>query len=301
MRLYIAGMYTNGTADRQGRLYTEMMDDQERQIVEACQNQLESYHYIKNPDRAAIIRRDGARVFLDSGAFSAFTLGKTIDLNAYCKFIRDWSDIIDCASVLDGIGDPLKTYQNQCLMEQNGVQALPCFHWGEDERYLEYYIERYPYITLGGMVPHSTQENRQWLDHIWSRYLCDSSGHARLKVHGFGMTSIPLMTRYPWYSVDSSSWVQIAFRGAIILPEFGAVHLSSNSPARKEEGTHLDNFTPLQRDALVAIIRNRGFDPERLANVYISRWVFNLQTFQIINQSLLEKELRFVPEQMSIF
>jgi hypothetical protein len=109
------------------------------------------------------------------------------------------------------------------------------------------------------------------------------------------------MTRYPWYSVDSSSWVQIAFRGAIILPEFGAVHLSSNSPARKEEGSHLDNFTPLQRDALVAIIRNRGFDPERLANVYISRWVFNLQTFQIINQSLLAKELRFVPEQMSIF
>ena len=70
MRLYIAGMYTSGTADRQGRLYTELMDEQERQIVEACRYQLESYHYIKNPDRAAIIRRDGARVFLDSGAFS---------------------------------------------------------------------------------------------------------------------------------------------------------------------------------------------------------------------------------------
>jgi len=301
MRLYIAGMYTNGTADRQGRLFTELMNDDERRIVNAVRYQLESYHYVKNEERVQVMRRDGAKVFLDSGAFSAFTLGKEIDLDAYCRYIRDNRDIIDVASVLDGIGDPLKTYQNQCAMEANGVDALPCFHWGEDERYLEYYIEKYPYITLGGMVPHSSQENRQWLDHIFSKYICDANGRPKLKVHGFGMTSIPLMTRYPWYSVDSSSWVQIAFRGAVILPGIGAVHLSSNSPARKVANSHLDNVTPMHREALVAILQKRGFDWKRLADVYISRWVFNIDTFDIICRGLEDKELKFVAEQMSIF
>lgn len=301
MKLYIAGMFTNGTADRQGRLYTELMNDEERRHVESVRYQLESYHYVKNPERVAVMRRDGARVFLDSGAFSAFTLGKTIDLDAYCKYIRENQDIVDFASVLDGIGDPLKTYQNQHAMEQLGTRPLPCFHWGEDERYLEHYIENYEYITLGGMVPHSPEENRQWLDHIWERYLCDAQGRPKLKVHGFGMTSVPLMKRYPWYSVDSSSWVQIAFRGAVILPGYGAVHLSSNSPARKDEGQHLDNFTPPQRQAIIDIIAKRGFDWQRLANVYVSRWVFNLDTFNIINRELESKELRFVPEQMGIF
>lgn len=301
MRIYIAGMYTNGTADRQGRLYTELMNDYERGIVDSMRYLLESYHYVKNPDKVATMRRDGARVFLDSGAFSAFTLGKTIDLKAYCDYIKANADVIDFPSVLDGIGDPLLTYQNQCAMEAQGVSALPCFHWGEDERWLEHYVANYEYITLGGMVPHSTAENKIWLDRIWSKYLCDSSGKPKLKVHGFGMTSIPLMTRYPWFSVDSSSWVQIAFRGAIILPEYGAVHLSSNSPARKEEGQHLDNMTPPIQARIKQIISDRGFDAERLATVYISRWVFNLQTFDIINRSLENKELTFFPEQMSIF
>lgn len=301
MKIYMAGMYTNKTAIFGGTLFDKLMNDNERRITRNVRYNLESYHYVKNQISVDSMRSQGARIFLDSGAFSAFTLGKTIDLGDYCRYIRANIDIIDVASVLDGIGDPLKTYQNQCLMEQLGTTPLPCFHWGEDERYLEHYVANYPYITLGGMVPHSTDENRRWLDHIWSRYLCDSDGRPKLKVHGFGMTSVPLMKRYPWYSVDSSSWVQIAFRGAIILPEFGAVHLSSNSPARKEEGTHLDNFTPPQRDAVIEIIRKRGFDHERLANVYISRWVFNLDTFDIINRELEQKELRFVPEQISIF
>lgn len=301
MKIYIAGMYTNKTAIFGSTLFDKLMNDDERAIVRAVRYNLESYHYVKNQISVDSMRSQGARVFLDSGAFSAYTLGKVIDINAYCDYIKTNADIIEVASVLDGIGDPMLTYQNQCVMEQQGVKPLPCFHWGEDERWLEYYVANYEYITLGGMVPHSSAENKVWLDRIWSKYLCDADGRPKLKVHGFGMTSIPLMTRYPWYSVDSSSWVQIAFRGAIILPEYGAVHLSSNSPARKEEGTHLDNMTPPIQARIKQIIADRGFDWERLATVYISRWVFNLQTFDIINRSLEGKELHFVPEQMMIF
>ena len=83
-------------------------------------------------------------------------------MKEYCRYIQKNEDIIEkvdgmtCASVLDGIGDPLKTYQNQKAMEGMGVVPLPCFHYGEDERYLDYYAANYPYITIGGMVPIST-------------------------------------------------------------------------------------------------------------------------------------------------
>ncbi len=301
MRLFIAGMYTNGTADRGGRLYLEMMNDAERWHVEQCKNLLESYHYVGAQKYIDQMRRDGAKVFLDSGAFSAFTLGKEIDLNAYCDYIKANADIIEFASVLDGIGDPLKTYQNQVLMEQQGTRPLPCFHFGEDERYLEWYVQNYDFITLGGMVPHSTAENKLWLDRIWPKYLCHPDGSPKIKVHGFGMTSIPLMKRYPWYSVDSSSWVQVAFRGGVIMPEFGTIALSTNSPSRKDAGKHLDTFTEPQQAAVIQRIRDRGFDPDRLASVYISRWVFNLAIFSEMNRELEKKVLKYTEDQISIF
>lgn len=301
MRIYIAGMYSNDAGPLNGRLFTEMMNDQERADRLSITNLLESYHYVKKPERVEKLRNDQMRVFMDSGAFSAFTLGEVIDLDAYCDYLKTNADIVDFASVLDGIGDPFKTYQNQCLMEQQGTEPLPCFHFGEDERYLEYYIERYKFITLGGMVPHSTPENKLWLDRIWSKYLCDESGHARLKVHGFGMTSIPLMRRYPWFSVDSSSWVQVGFRGGIILPNIGVVHVSSTSPARKVEGQHFNTFNKPQQEAIRAEVEARGYTIERLATVYVSRWIFNAASFRIMQEELSTKDLRFQLDQMSIF
>ena len=126
-------------------------------------------------------------MFLDSGAFSAFTLGKVIDLPAYVDYCKRNADIIEFASVLDGIGDPLLTFKNQKAMEKLGVTPLPCFHYGEDERYLEYYIKNYDYITIGGMVPIATPQLFHWLDRIWAKYLVDGARRAKIKVHGFGL------------------------------------------------------------------------------------------------------------------
>jgi len=100
---------------------------------------------------------------------------------------------------LDGIGDALLTYNNLKLMESYGCPAIPCFHAGEDERYLEYYIQHYPYIALGGMVGQGVSQLKMWLDRIWEKYLIDGSGNAKVKCHGFGITSFDLMWMYPWH------------------------------------------------------------------------------------------------------
>lgn len=299
MKLYLAGLYTSNF-DLNGRLYSRLTDN-EKLHRDNVKYILESYHYIHKDSYVKKIRKDGKKVFLDSGAFSAFTKGVKVDIKKYCRYIQQNEDIIECASVLDAIGDPQGTYENQCEMERLGVRPLPCFHYNEDPRYLEYYINNYEYITLGGMVPISTPQLKYWLDTLWEKYLTDGAGRPKIKVHGFGLTTLSLMERYPWYSVDSSSWVQIAANGNIIHPDLGMVSVSESSPARKQAGRHFDNIPDMQQQALADIITDPGFEIERLRKEYISRWTYNCWAFTEINTRHVEEDPKYIPDQIGLF
>lgn len=303
MKLYQAGFYASNF-DLEGNVFKKL-DATEKQARLAIRHNLESYHYVYRQSAVDKLRRDGVKVFLDSGAYSAFTQGIEVNIPKYCEYVQKNADIIETvdgvlmASVLDGIGDPLKTWQNQLHMEHLGVKPICCFHYGEDEKYLEHYMANYEYIALGGLVPISVEQKTFWLDRIFDKYLCDGAGRLKIKVHGFGLTSLPLMKRYPWYSVDSSTWVQWASNGMILVPEVGQINVSSKSSSRKIEGQHLNTITPPQRQAILSKIRKMGFDPTRLADEYVSRWAFNALTFQMEGElSTLEQ---FVKPQEELF
>lgn len=277
-RLYNAALFTNAF-DKLGRTYARLTPAEQR-WRDTCEYFLESYHYINNESYVRRIRNEGVKVFLDSGAFSAFTKGEVIDLPRYCDYIHRNADIIDFPSVLDSIGDYKGTYRNQMEMERRGVRPLPCYHYGEPEEVLEHYIANYEYITIGGMVPISTPQLKIWLDRIWGQYLTNTDGSPKIKVHGFGLTSPLLMLRYPWFSVDSSSWVQTAANGSVFLPRKGRpIAVSVNSPARKMAGMHLDSVTPLEREALVKELERYNADIERVQTLYYTRWAFNAMAF----------------------
>ena len=247
---------------------------------ESVENFLESYHYIHREVAVAKIRADGIRVFLDSGAFSAYTQGVTIDIGKYCDYCHRNADIIEFPSVLDAIGDADGTWRNQEEMERRGVRPLPCFHYGEPMEVLDYYVSKYEYITIGGMVPISTPQLRIWLDRLWAEHLTDADGTPKVKVHGFGLTSLPLMMRYPWYSVDSSTWVQWAANGMILIPgRAGQVDVSNKSSRRKQKNQHLDSHPEMVTKAIENEIRSEGGDPDRLRDLYYSRWAWNAWAF----------------------
>lgn len=279
----MAAVYSNSYMPGQNRYLK--LTDHEKTIVAGLPNILESYHYVGSEKAVAQMRTNGAKVFLDSGAFSAHTLGATIDVRAYCRYIQQNKDVVRVedstllASVLDGIGDPLKTWENQVAMEKAGVVPLPCFHYGEDERYLEWYVAHYPYITLGGMVPISTPDLFLWLDRIWAKYLTSGSGTPKCKVHGFGVTSISIMERYPWFSCDSSSWIQTAAFGSVVIPGLGPVTVSTTSPSRYQMGRHVTTLAPLERESVEARFAACGFNLDRLSTVYESRAAFNLRSY----------------------
>ena len=78
LRLYLAGLYASNF-DLGGTVFGKLTDpEKEARIgVKHC---LESYHYIHRESAIKKIRQDGKTVFLDSGAFSAFTKGVQGDL-----------------------------------------------------------------------------------------------------------------------------------------------------------------------------------------------------------------------------
>lgn len=292
VQIYLAAVYTNRYLPG-GERYPQLSDFEKAKMEDVKKhNILESWHYVHKQKFVDNMRENGAKVFLDSGAFSAWTLGVTLSITEYVNYIRRNQDIIRVednnvmASVLDGIGDAQKTFENQMEMERLGVRPLPCFHFGEDERYLEWYVQRYDYITIGGMVGKTPAQLEIWLDRIWDLYLTDGSGNPRIKVHGFGLTSVPLMARYPWYSCDSSSWIQATSFGAIVLPGHGPIHISTQSPSRHQAGQHVCNLPLPMREYVLNMLAERGFNEERLSTVYESRAAYNLLAYMEIQDQV---------------
>lgn len=298
MYIYTAAVFSNSYMPGMNR-YVKLTE-RERQIVEELPHILESWHYVGKQGTVDHMRANKAQIFLDSGAFSAWTLGATMDITAYCDYIRRNQDILRfegkdvMASVLDGIGDPQQTWENQLYMEHllrpDGLRPLPCFHFGEDERYLEHYVANYDYITIGGMVGKSAEQLKRWLDRIWEKYMIEKgTGSPKLKVHGFGITTISIMEAYPWWSCDSSSWIQAAAFGSIVMPGVSrkapalALKVSDKSPSRHTTGQHVSTLSAIECQQVYDELERQGFTYERLSTVYESRAAYNLWAFGVIN------------------
>ena len=306
MKLYTAAVYSNNFMANQSRY--EFLNEFERQVLGKLPNILESYHYVNKVKYVESMRKNNAKIFLDSGAFSAYTLNTKIYLAEYCNFIKNNLDVIKIeegvllASVLDDIKSPLKTYQNQLAMERLNIKPLPCFHLGEDPRYLEYYIANYNYITIGGMLKYSTAQLIELLDTLWEHYLVGNNGFPKLKIHGFGITNFSIVERYPWHSVDSSSWVQAASFGNIVTPKFGNIAISNNLKSKHIQGQHASTLTEIEKKALYNYLENNGFNYERLCTSHESRATFNLWAYGVLQNSInAEKALVFKAHAQKLF
>lgn len=217
-------------------------------------------------------------LFLDSGAYSAMTQGAPIDINEYINFIKDNKDVINIYANLDVITGkagpgPISaelTLKNQRIMEKAGLSPIPTFHIGEPFSYLEDYVNNYDYIALGGVAKVPTSKMLTWLDICFSKYICDENGMPRCKVHGFAVTSLKLMLRYPWYSVDSTSWVATGRMGSIYMPikkshgwdylqDNLKIPVSSKSPLLNQKGKHFQTMSKGQQKVILDYLEFTGF------------------------------------------
>jgi len=168
----------------------------------------------------------------------------------YALFIKKNLQFIDYYANFDVINNAEATWSNQQYYESKGLKPIPVWHYGTDMKWLEMYLEKgYDYIAIGGLIPNPPRILLPALDSIWGSLLTDSSGMPKVKVHGFAVTSTRLIARYPWFSVDSSSWVKFGQYGVICVPpkrggkfDYSTtahnIFVSTRSPSQEITGKH---------------------------------------------------------------
>lgn len=327
MRIYIAG-YLGATGAQ--------TDNAQVSAMAKPDHVLESFYYLTSKG-VKEIEDNNQRIFLDSGAFTMFTKGVNVDLKQYADFIQKYDRLIEIASSLDAIGRgeeyAQKSYDNFKTLLSYGAKVQPVHHARDPDHWLQRYIdEGHDYIFLGGMVAESSVFLREWLDHIWEKFLTNPDGTPKVKIHGFGLTTLDLMLRYPWYSVDSTSWVLKSRYGMIFLDLdegidniYTGISFSNKSMRKFDDGgwhySQLKRAEQLRIDArLIELdeIRKRAanYDPETekwleertgvpqgynaaaFAEMYGWRDHFNIRFFDRIQQYGPKK---FIREQMGLF
>jgi len=197
-------------------------------------------------------------LFIDSGAFSASRKGEPINIDDYITFLQQNKESFTLYCVLDVIGDYKATWENQKIMEENGLNPLPVHHLEDPMKCLDWCLE-YDYFALGGMATAPMNKSIVLFDKCWD-IICDKDCYPKSKVHGFGMASPQLVYSYPWFSVDSSSWVSYGRYGIVILPKKvrGSfcysvppvkVFVSDKSTKKGEDGIHYTSLSPYEKES----------------------------------------------------
>jgi hypothetical protein len=209
------------------------------------------------------------KLFLDSGAFSAFQNKTDVNIQNYIRFIKDHLHEIETYANLDSIGNVEETWTNQAIMENEGLKPIPVYHLDEDPKYLDRCL-KYDYFAVGGLASATGRALDPFLIDVF-RKVCpkENNYYPISKVHGFGIATPQMVSKFPWYSLDTTSWVQYSRYGIILLPFISeqvpkynkppqTIAVSSRSKAIGD-AEHLNNYEEDRRKTIIAYIKYKGF------------------------------------------
>lgn len=174
-------------------------------------------------------RKPGTGCMADSGAF---TLSKQATEDAYydspsafefmdqyAQWVKRNKHRLHFYANLDVIGDPERTWRNQRYLEDvHHLTPMPVIHSGTDLKWLHHYIATgYRIIGFGGLKGR-IRRSQEWLAQAFD-VVCDQPSRLpKIDVHGFGVSQIATLHRFPWYSVDHTTWSDLAQNGIIAVP-----------------------------------------------------------------------------------
>jgi len=153
-------------------------------------------------------------LFLDSWWFSIRNSWLDLDVKDYLSFIKKYWHLFTIITNMD-TADEKETLENQKLLETSWHYIMPVFHYWDRPELLEEYCKKYDYVWLWGMA--GVVINQWQLDRFLS-FCFSVAVKYKTKFHWFWMTSFPLLIKYPFYSVDSTSWLAYAkFNNVLIF------------------------------------------------------------------------------------
>lgn len=206
-------------------------------IEEKVQHILFSYAYINSPENYLKVSQGyfPKVLIIDSGAFTVWTKGSQIDIDKYAQFCKDIKAITPNTTelhyvnldVLPGKFGQMPTEKERIKSAEKGVinakyliskglDIIPVFHQHEPFEFLNKMAQEFEYFGISPANDVGIKEKDIWLEKVFSKL------KKTRKTHGFGVTSIKLLKKYPFYSVDSSAW-NVGSRYARI-PSFNDYH-----------------------------------------------------------------------------
>lgn len=230
------------------------------QLLRKCgvKHILISYAFIKSvPKLMSLLDGYCPKSFtLDSGAFSVWANGKTIDIEAYKRFAKELRQALplECElnvvnlDVLPGKFGQMPTqeereqsaidgWNNMLQLESEGLKVIHVYHQHENLEWLDKLRSHSDYIGVSPANDVSMQQKLKFMDSVYAKV------KNTIKTHGFAVTSTDQLYRYPLYSCDSSSWTSPARFGRI--PIF-CDNLSMKSVIYKDKESVLKNWAYLK-------------------------------------------------------
>jgi hypothetical protein len=180
-----------------------------------------------------------SNMLLDSGAFSVYTGKLNITVQEYAEFLKKhghrFCDYINLDKLVGNGTSPAEslktTLHNLDFLEKQGLKPVPVYqHMWFEKTVLEEFLDKYDYIFIGGMASDGVDKTMlfNYLDFVFS-----TNSKYKKKLHGLGQTSSEVLFEYPWYSVDSTSWLHGAISNRLFYLkdslEVRSIKLEKNS------------------------------------------------------------------------
>lgn len=170
-----------------------------------------SYWYFKNKPLADFCEELGyhPEIIMDSGAYSAFTKGKNVNLLDYMGYINANRWHIERYISLDVIGEEHLTYLIYLLMKGYGMNPIPVVHYsqGSHEMLKRYVLNGEKQIALGGTVPiRDKVKVADWCEEM-------KRAHPNTSMHLLGSCSEKILQSGAVASCDSTTWYIQAVNG----------------------------------------------------------------------------------------
>lgn len=237
------------------------------------------------------------KLFIDSGAYSAWSKNKHIDVDDYIKFINENTDKFTLFASVDDIPgelkrkptlweqreSPAKSWHNYLYMREqvkDKDKLLPVFHIGEDFRHLQNMLDatfsgqHIPYIGLGGTVGLGCAVKEDWYRQCFK--IIQQSSNPNVKVHAFGMTNLKILENYPFESADSTTWLRAAING-YICTKYGRICISNQL---QHSPTHYNKLPQLVQQQINEQCVLYGISIEKCMEDQESRQLFNINYFK---------------------
>ena len=263
-------------------------EEAEKIMVELNANVLKSYLNDKNNiPRWFEAKHNGwkGKLLIDNGAFTLHRKGGQLDIDKYIDWLNEHIDDIDLAIALDDIpgkwghkktleqiqGSAEVTWKNYLYMIEKVTQPqklIPVFHMYENFKFLENMVNSdellSDYICISGSKELTNSQRESWYEQCFN--IIKRSKRPNIKVHCLGSATMQNAEKFPFTSMDATSWIMTGANGGI-LTDCGVVYVGDSGKS----------LTKAQKEAVQSILDEYHLSLEDIGKDYRARMCVNVR------------------------